>query len=111
LQYGDKNEILKKQKENLDKRKEKQPLDFGSAGSTFKKYDGISAGQLIDECGLKGFFVGGAEVSTKHAGFVINRGNATYNDVLELIKQVQKIVYDKKQVNLETEIQLIGDNI
>ena len=90
--------------ENLAKRKAKQPLDFPSAGSTFKRPEGYFAGALIEQCNLKGYSVGGAQVSEKHAGFVINKGNATSTDILELIKYIQKTVYDNTGVKLETEV-------
>ena len=93
--------------DNLRKRREKQPLDFPSAGSAFKRPEGDFAARLIDECGLKGFSVGGAAVSEKHAGFVINKGNATANDVKKLMKSVSDIVFDRFGVRLESEIRYI----
>ena len=95
--------------ENMKLRKEKQPLDMPSAGSTFKRKDGIIVAKLIDEAGLKGFSIGGASVSEKHAGFVVNRQNATAQDVLELIKYIQKTVYEKFNINIEPEIEIIGE--
>lgn len=91
------------------RRREKQPVEYPSAGSTFKRPPGYYAGTLIDECGLKGASVGGAEVSKKHAGFIINKGGATAKDITELIKHVQDTVYTKKGVMLETEVRIIGD--
>ena len=85
------------------KRKAKQPLEYPSAGSTFKRPEGYFAAALIDECGLKGYKVGGAQVSEKHAGFVINVGDATAKDVLTLMEDVQKTVKEKKGVELEPE--------
>lgn len=107
LQKGDKNEIKAKMQELLQRRKDKQPLEYPSAGSTFKRPVGYFAGGLIEECGLKGFSVGGAQVSEKHAGFVINKGGATAKDVLDLIKYVQNKVFEEKGVMLEPEVRLI----
>ena len=86
------------------RRREKQPLEFPSAGSTFKRPEGHFAGKLIEDAGLKGFRIGGAEVSAKHAGFIVNTGNATFSDVTELIKEVQNRVYELLSVHLEPEI-------
>lgn len=108
LKKGEKEKISARMTELMTKRKTSQPLDFGSAGSTFKRPKGAFAAALIDECGLKGRRVGGAEVSTKHAGFVINNGNATANDVLSLIKVIQDEVYEKKNIMLETEVIFVG---
>lgn len=88
----------------MQRRRDKQPLEYPSAGSTFKRPTGYFAGALIEECGLKGFTVGGAQVSEKHAGFVINKGGATTADILELIRRVQEIVYTEKGVQLQTEV-------
>ena len=92
----------------LNRRKSKQPLDFPSAGSTFKRPEGCFAGALIEQCNLKGFSVGGAKVSEKHAGFVINYADATAQDVLELIKHIQKTVFENTGVLLETEVIILG---
>ena len=92
----------------LSRRREKQPLEYPSGGSFFKRPTGYFAGALIEQCGLKGFTVGGAQVSEKHAGFVINRGGATCADVMELCRQVQKTVWDAHGVSLEREVQLVG---
>lgn len=100
--------IKSKMDENLAKRKLKQPLEYPSAGSTFKRPEGYFAGALIEECGLKGCSVGGAQVSEKHAGFVINKGDATTEDILKLIRHIQKTVYDKKNVMLETEVKYLA---
>ena len=108
LKKADKTEIKSAMNTNLQKRKDKQPLEYGSAGSTFKRPEGYFAGALIENCGLKGYTVGGAQVSEKHAGFVINKNNATATDVLQLIKDVQRIVYEKFGVMLETEVKIIG---
>lgn len=105
----DEKEIIKeKMYDFLSRRKDKQPLEFPSAGSTFKRPEGHFAGALIEQCGLKGFSIGGAEVSTKHAGFVINRGNATCEDVKELIKHIQETVFNETGVMLETEVIYLG---
>lgn len=102
-------DIIKAQMDDLIfRRKEKQPLEYPSAGSTFKRPTGYFAAALIDECGLKGASVGDAEVSEKHAGFIINKGNATCLDVLTLIKKVSQEVYLQKSVNLEPEVKIIG---
>ncbi len=108
LEKGDKNTITDAMDTFMNKRKNSQPLDFPSAGSTFKRPEGYYAAALIDECGLKGFGVGGAEVSVKHAGFVINKDNASCSDVLELIGKIKKIVMDKRGVELNTEVIHIG---
>lgn len=109
LKKADKKEIKAAMDDKLQKRKDKQPLDFPSAGSTFKRPEGYFAGALIQDSGLKGYTVGGAQVSEKHAGFVINKGGATSTDVITLIKDVQKIVKEKYGVMLETEVKIIGD--
>lgn len=101
-------EIEARMKGFMERRKEKQPLEFPSAGSTFKRPVGFYAGALIEECGLKGLTVGGAQVSEKHAGFCINKDHATTSDVLQLIEQVQKTVFEKKGVRLECEVRLIN---
>lgn len=90
------------------RRREKQPLNYPSAGSTFKRPEGHYAGALIEGAGLKGFSVGGACVSEKHAGFVINRGGATSSDIIELINRVRSIVFDKYGVMLEPEVKILG---
>lgn len=90
-------------------RREKQPLDSRSAGSTFKRPPGNFAGALIESCGLKGYSIGGAEVSKKHAGFIINKGNATSSDIYKLILHVQKAVAKQTGVCLETEVKLLGE--
>ncbi|OOB80408.1 MAG: UDP-N-acetylenolpyruvoylglucosamine reductase [Epulopiscium sp. Nuni2H_MBin003] len=102
------NEITEKMKDFANRRREKQPLNYPSAGSTFKRPTGHFAGKLIMDSGFAGYTVGGAQVSSKHCGFVINAGNATCEDVLNLIEQVQQKVLQDYQVQLETEIKLIG---
>ena len=110
LKKGDKEKIAQDMAEVTKKRVEKQPLELPSAGSTFKRPQGYFAGALIEECGLKGYSVGGAKVSEKHAGFVVNFDNATANDVLAVIEHVQKTVYEKFGVGLEPEVKFIGIN-
>lgn len=107
LAQGDPAEIQARMADLMSRRKASQPLEFPSAGSTFKRPEGYYAGTLIDQCGLKGLTVGGAQVSEKHAGFVINRGGATFRDVTELIRRVQDCVYEKKGVRLEPEVKII----
>lgn len=106
LKKGDPKEIKAKMLELMAKRHDKQPLEFPSAGSTFKRPEGYFAGALIEECGLKGLTVGGAQVSEKHAGFVINKGGATCSDVLDLCKKVSDTVLKEKGVKLEMEIRV-----
>ena len=109
LTKGNKDEIRAKMQELLQRRKDKQPLEYPSAGSTFKRPEGYFAGALIEECGLKGYSVGGAQVSEKHAGFVINKGDASAKDVLDLIKYIQDKVLSEKGVMLEPEVRLIEE--
>ena len=109
LQKGNKEEIQNKMKEYQNWRREKQPLEFPNAGSTFKRGDGFITAQLIDECGLKGYNIGGAEISTKHAGFVVNKGGATAQDVIALTNYIKEKVYEKFQKNIELEIQILGN--
>lgn len=104
LEKGDKDEIAAKMRELNERRRDKQPLDLPSAGSAFKRPEGHYAAALIEEAGLKGFTVGGAQVSEKHAGFVVNAGGATAADVHELLKQVRKKVYEHSKILLEPEI-------
>ncbi|MBD5161814.1 MAG: UDP-N-acetylmuramate dehydrogenase [Oscillibacter sp.] len=89
------------------RRREKQPLEYPSAGSTFKRPEGHFAGALIEQCGLKGFRVGGAQVSEKHAGFVVNAGGASCADILALIEHIQKTVYGQTGVHLEPEVKMV----
>lgn len=104
LQRGEKAAIQSEMDRILNQRRQKQPLEYPSAGSTFKRPQGAFAAQLIDKCGLKGFTVGGAQVSEKHAGFVINTGKATCADVLELTRQVRECVQEKTGYLLELEV-------
>ena len=108
LREGDPAAIRAKMSELNARRAEKQPLDVPSAGSTFKRPQGYYAAALIDQCGLKGYSVGGAQVSMKHAGFLVNTGTSS-RDYLELVRKVQQIVEDRTGVKLETEIRIIGE--
>lgn len=101
--------IEEKMTKFLQSRKEKQPLDFPNAGSTFKRGDGFITAKLIEEAGLKGMTVGSAMVSTKHAGFIVNTGNATAMDILELIDIVKRTIKDKFDKDIELEIKIFGD--
>ena len=109
LKKGNLDEIEKTISENMKSRKEKQPYDMPSAGSTFKRKEGIITAKLIDEAGLKGFSIGDALVSEKHAGFIVNKGNATAQNVLDLIKYVQNEVYNKFNEKIELEIEIMGE--
>lgn len=104
---GDPTVIRAEMERNMASRKEKQPLEFPSCGSAFKRPEGHYAGALIEQAGLKGFSVGGAQVSEKHAGFVINRGGATASDVRALLETVQKTVWETSGVRLEPEIRIL----
>lgn len=108
LQPGSREQILSAMDELKTKRVAKQPLEYPSAGSTFKRPEGYFAGKLIEDAGLKGFRVGGAQVSEKHCGFVINRDHATSADILSLMEQVQQKVYSQFGVQLEPEVKLVG---
>lgn len=107
--YNNSEEIEKRIDELFAQRKEKQPLKYPNAGSTFKRGEGYITAQLIDECGLKGFSIGGAQVSEKHAGFIINKNNATSKDILDLIEIVKQKVYEKFNKKIELEIIIIGE--
>lgn len=107
LHEGNRDEIEMHMKELMAKRKEKQPLEYPSAGSTFKRPEGYIAGKLIQDAGLKGYRVGGAMVSEKHSGFVINYDNATATDIINLMKNVRKKVYEEFQVTLEPEVKIL----
>ena len=109
LKNGDYSTIEQKMKDLAYQRKSKQPLEYPSGGSTFKRPIGHYAGKLIDDAGLRSLRFRDAQVSEKHCGFIINRGNATFEDVFTLIKTVQKIVRDKFDILLEPEIKIIGD--
>ncbi len=110
FQKGNEEEIKAKMEEYATYRKEKQPIEYPSAGSTFKRGEDFITAKLIDEAGLKGYHIGGAEVSTKHAGFIINKGNATAKDILEVIEYVKKTVEEKFNKKIELEIEIMGEN-
>ena len=107
LKEGNPDEIKAKMDEYKAKRIASQPLEYPSAGSTFKRPLGHFAGKLIEDCGLKGYTVGGAQVSEKHAGFVINKGGATAEDIRNLVAHIQKTVKEKFDVSLECEIEFV----
>lgn len=107
LEKGDKALIKEKMDDLISRRREKQPLEFPSAGSTFKRPEGNFAGALIEQCSLKGYSVGGAQVSEKHAGFVINRGNATCSEIEELVEYIKKTVLNETGYTLECEIKKV----
>jgi UDP-N-acetylmuramate dehydrogenase len=107
LTQGDSDEIRAKMDELSARRRQSQPLNMPSAGSFFKRPVGNFAGTLIDKSGLKGYSVGGAQVSEKHAGFIVNTGGATFNDVLRLMEHVQKTVFDLHGVSLEPEVRIV----
>ena len=109
LKKGDKAAIKSLMDDLNKKRKDKQPIEFPSAGSVFKRPEGYFAGKLIEDCGLRGYRMGGAEVSGKHCGFIINTGNATAADVISLIKHIQSSVMNKFGVNLQTEVRIVGE--
>ncbi len=109
LAHADQDEIRATMEDLASRRRDKQPLELPSAGSTFKRPEGHFAGKLIQDAGLSGFSVGGAQVSTKHCGFVVNTGGATASDIYSLITQVQQRVQDAFGVQLEPEVRLLGD--
>lgn len=108
LQPGDKTAIEARMTELAQARRSKQPIEMPSAGSVFKRPEGYFAGKLVEDCGLRGFAIGGAQVSEKHCGFIVNKGGATAKDVLDLIEHIQNEVYNKFSVKLETEVKYIG---
>ena len=110
FQKGNEKDIKEKMEEYANYRKEKQPIEYPSAGSTFKRGADFITAKLIDEAGLKGYSIGGAEVSSKHAGFIINKGNATAKDILELIEYVKYKVEEKFNKRIELEIEIMGEN-
>ena len=111
LPYGNEDEIKAKMDEYAQSRKEKQPLNLPSAGSTFKRGSDFITAKLIDECGLKGYTSGDAQVSTLHAGFIVNIGNATAQDVLNVVDHVKQVVLEKTGKQIELEIELLGEGI
>ena len=108
LETGNKDNILSEMNELNAKRREKQPLNFASAGSTFKRPEGYFAGKLIEDSGLKGKTIGGAQVSEKHAGFIVNTGTATTDDIINLMDFCKKTVYEKFGVMIEPEVRITG---
>ena len=108
LEEGDRGQIKEKMTELMEKRNSRQPVNFPSAGSFFKRPEGYFAGKLIQDAGLKGLSVGGAQVSELHSGFIINRGGATATDILQLMEMIQARVFDEFGVRLETEVRIIG---
>ncbi len=111
LQEGDREEIGARMEELLEQRRQKQPLEFPSAGSTFKRPEGYFAGKLIQDAGLSGFRIGDAQVSEKHCGFVINRGSASASEIAALIAAVQEKVYENSGVMLEREVIYLGSGL
>ena len=110
FQKGDAEAIRSRMEELKVQRVTKQPLDLPSAGSTFKRPEGHFAARLIDDCGLRGLTVGGAQVSEKHAGFIVNIGGATARDMLELMRQVEQRVFEQTGVQLEPEVRILGED-
>ena len=109
LDKGNVGQIKEKMEQYAEQRKEKQPIEYPSAGSTFKRGEGFITSKLIDECGLKGYSIGGAQISEKHAGFIINKGNATSKDIIDLIEFAKNKVFEKFNVKIEEEIEIIGE--
>ena len=109
LNKGNKNDIKAKMDDYMASRKDKQPLEYPSAGSTFKRKGEIITAKLIDECGLKGASVGDAYVSEKHAGFIVNKGKATASDILELIEIIKTKVKEEKGIDIELEVLVLGE--
>lgn len=110
LKPGDPDAIRARMDELARARREKQPLEFPSAGSTFKRPEGLFAAKLIDDCGLRGLSVGDAQVSEKHAGFIINKGSARASDVLDLMHQIRERVFERYAVTLQPEIRIVGED-
>lgn len=110
LHHGDAETIKAKMNDFAERRRSKQPLEYPSAGSTFKRPEGYFAGKLIQDAGLKGKSVGDAQVSEKHSGFIINKGNATATEIMELINVVQNTVFDMYGVELHTEVRIVGED-
>ena len=109
LQKGNKEKINAVYEDLRERRNSKQPLNFGSAGSTFKRPEGHFASKLIEDAGLKGYHINDAWVSEKHSGFIVSKGNASFKEVMELIEYVQKVVFEKFGVKLETEVRILKD--
>ena len=109
VKKGEKSKIEEKINEYATARRNAQPLEYPNAGSTFKRKEGILTAKLIDECGLKGYSIGDAEISTKHAGFIVNKGKATASDVLTLVEHIKKEIKTKYDLDIELEILVLGD--
>jgi len=107
LKHGDKSDIDALMTKNMSARKEKQPLEYPSAGSVFKRGEGYFTAKLIEDCGLKGCQIGGAQVSEKHAGFIINKGGAKFPDVVNLIEHIKAVVFNKTGITIEREVKII----
>lgn len=110
LEKGKKEEIKNKMEEYSKNRREKQPLNMPNAGSIFKRGEGFITAKLIDECGLKGYSIGDAQISELHAGFIVNKGNATAEDVLNLIQYIKHKIKEKFNIDIETEIRILGED-
>ena len=108
FKHEDKEKIEEKMKVNSEARREKQPLEYPNFGSVFKRPEGYFVGKLVSDSGLRGYTIGGAQVSKKHTGFIVNIGNATCKDVIDLIKYIQDTVYNKFNVKLTPEVIVIG---
>lgn len=111
FQKGDQDKIAEKMEENALARRTKQPLEYPNFGSVFKRPEGYFVGKLVSDAGLRGYQIGGAQVSEKHTGFIVNKGDATCQDVVDLIRHIQKTVYEKFKVHLKTEVVFIGGKI
>ncbi len=109
LTKGDKASIKALMDDLTGRRQDKQPLEMPSAGSVFKRPEGYFAGKLIEDCGLRGYSIGGAQVSVKHCGFIVNSGNATFKDIIDLVRHIQQTVKAKFNVELQTEIRIVGE--
>lgn len=110
LTIGNKDQIRQTMDSNMNSRKEKQPINFPSGGSTFKRGNNYITAKLIDQCGLKGYNIGDAYVSEKHSGFIVNKGEAKAKDVLELIEYVKQKVYKEFNIQIELEIEILGED-
>lgn len=111
FEKGDQDKIAEKMEENALARRTKQPLEYPNFGSVFKRPEGYFVGKLVSDSGLRGYQIGGAQVSEKHTGFIVNKGSATCQDVVDLIRHIQKTVYEKFGVHLKTEVVFIGGKI
>lgn len=109
LEYGVAEKIKEEMNQIINKRKESQPLEFPSAGSVFKRAEGYITAKLIEDAGLKGYHINDAYVSEKHAGFIVNKGKAKAQDIIELIEYIQNKIKEKFNINIETEIEILGE--